>query len=552
MEKGKTRLRWVGTFAALAVIMFCGTSVQGEEKSPDQSGKARADVISIDSLKVFGDLEKPEVMFLHDRHTEALEKMGQDCSTCHLLEDSAGDIPGTFNDAVNGIDRMSPKFKRLKDTARREVMDVYHKFCVECHTDMAKADQKTGPVDCGGCHQEAAVASVRQPSGFDNALHQIHSEAADNKCDVCHHVYDEKEKKLVSGKGQEASCRHCHKAEAEGNRVSMSTAFHQSCIGCHRNALAENKDSGPVKCSGCHTPALQEDAKAAMTVSRMDRNQPDQVFVSVGAVQEDESMLRMAPVPFDHKAHESYNDNCRTCHHAGMESCSTCHTLTGSDEGAGINLERAMHLAQSQQSCVGCHSAQTRKAECAGCHAAMGTEKMAVNSCDKCHVNSGEKQGGNYGWHQRLAKADNDDAASLLKSRKATTATYDDKDIPEDVVIEDLAKEYEPVTFPHRKIVQSLMKNIGDDQLAMYFHGDPGTMCQGCHHNTPVTKNPPRCSNCHGAPFDETKMFVPGLMGAYHQQCIGCHTNMGMENPTNCTDCHKDFQEKHKDYKAKM
>ena len=32
----------------------------------------------------------------------------------------------------------------------------------------------------------------------------------------------------------------------------------------------------------------------------------------------------------------------------------------------------------------------------------------------------------------------------------------------------------------------------------------------------------------------------PGLMGAYHLQCMGCHKEMGMEKPVSCTDCHKE------------
>ena len=34
---------------------------------------------------------------------------------------------------------------------------------------------------------------------------------------------------------------------------------------------------------------------------------------------------------------------------------------------------------------------------------------------------------------------------------------------------------------------------------AAYFHRDPGTICQACHHHSPPAKEPPRCSNCHNA-----------------------------------------------------
>lgn len=546
MEKGKTRLRWVGAFAALAVIMCYGVRAQGAEKSPDETGKARADVISIDSLKVFGDLEKPEVIFFHDRHTDALEAMGQDCSACHLVEDTAGNIPGTFHDAVDGIDRLSPKFKRLKDTARQEVMDVYHKFCIECHADMAKADQKTGPVDCGSCHQGDTVASSQHPVNFNKALHQLHIEAEDNRCESCHHVYDANAKKLVPGKGQEKACRHCHQAEEGGPVLSLRQASHQSCIDCHRQIIAEIANVAPVKCSGCHDPEKQKDFRTVSPVARLDRNQPDSLFVSTGLEESDK--MRMCPVPFDHKAHEGYTDNCRVCHHADMDRCSKCHTLAGSPAGGGINLETAMHDTQSQHACIGCHNEKLNDEKCAGCHAVITDEQMTMASCEKCHMKSGKQASKENGWSKSCEKGKYQTAEEMLKSRKAVTTTYGDQDIPENVVIKGLAKKYEPVEFPHRQIVKALMKDIESDKLAAYFHSDEGTVCRGCHHNSPSSTCPPSCASCHSVTSDKTSS-VPNLLEAYHQQCIDCHANMGMKNPGNCTDCHKDFTEKHADYK---
>ena len=94
--------------------------------------------------------------------------------------------------------------------------------------------------------------------------------------------------------------------------------------------------------------------------------------------------------------------------------------------------------------------------------------------------------------------------------------------------------------MPHRKIVQGLVKRIGDNKLAAFFHEQPGTLCQGCHHNSPVAKKPPQCGSCHGQPFNEEEPNVPGLYGAYHIQCMGCHSEMGIEKPVGCTECHKE------------
>jgi hypothetical protein len=132
-------------------------------------------------------------------------------------------------------------------------------------------------------------------------------------------------------------------------------------------------------------------------------------------------------------------------------------------------------------------------------------------------------------------------AAQLLTSRPVVTGTYPNEDIPEKVQIKILSEKYEPVELPHRKIVAALVDNIKDNPMASYFHRTPGTLCQGCHHNSPSSKKPPQCGTCHGKPFDANYPLRPGLMGAYHQQCMECHSDMGLKKPvaTDCEACHK-------------
>jgi hypothetical protein len=50
---------------------------------------------------------------------------------------------------------------------------------------------------------------------------------------------------------------------------------------------------------------------------------------------------------------------------------------------------------------------------------------------------------------------------------------------------------------------------------------------------------PPLCESCHGEPFDEAELHTPGLFGAYHRQCIGCHQEMEIEpQAQDCEGCH--------------
>jgi hypothetical protein len=244
--KKKKRLAYLACmFSIAAVSIFC-SELYGSDPRAADSSRFRADLIVIDGMSSFGRLKKQPVEFLHDAHTEALTKKNLDCTTCHLTEK----------------DRLSPKFKRIKDTDRKEVMNLYHKECLSCHGEMKLAGEEAGPVECDGCHREKAqYVSSRQPMGFDQSLHFRHSEAQDGKCERCHHEYDEKEKKLFYAKGKEGTCRYCHKAETKDNLISMRLASHIACISCHTGNLAKKLDSGPVQCLGCHDPAAREKIK---------------------------------------------------------------------------------------------------------------------------------------------------------------------------------------------------------------------------------------------------------------------------------------------------
>ena len=133
-------------------------------------------------------------------------------------------------------------------------------------------------------------------------------------------------------------------------------------------------------------------------------------------------------------------------------------------------------------------------------------------------------------------------AASLLDSvKEMLPKAIPDDQIPEKVTIAGLTKDYEAVEFPHRRIVHALMKDVATSRLAESFHNNAATLCQGCHHNSPAQQKPPACNSCHGKPFTADNSLKPGLMGAYHQQCMTCHEAMGIEKPASrdCTACHK-------------
>ena len=534
MVKRRSRIRLAGILIVVALISTYSIwrySVEGQARTAGsgQSTLSRADIVEIDSMKVFGKLERPAVVFLHDLHTDALDKTGKDCAACHPSK--------------NG--QLTLAFKGIKNTGKDEVTDLYHSNCLSCHKEMSAAGQKTGPVEeCGRCHTGKPVyMALGEPFGFDKSLHYRHSKAQEDKCELCHHVYDKKTRQLFYAKGEEATCRYCHKDQAEENRISMQQASHLACLDCHRKTLAKNIEAGPVRCEGCHDPLKQGMIKKVSLVPRIPRNQPDAVYIEKSRAEPYSDLdsyvkPKMARVPFDHKQHEDSSDTCRTCHHEDMASCNNCHTLAGSQQGGNIKLEQAMHQIDSDKSCLGCHQQEQKDGKCSGCHAFSAIDRRPKESgCLTCH------SGPLPEIALQVRTLDQDTYSAIMpESRQALTGNFTDDDIPEKVVIKALTDKYGSVEFPHRKIVQALEKNIKDSKLASYFHGRLETICQGCHHNSPAIKKPPSCGNCHGKPFDEKDPHKPGLTAAYHRQCLGCHSEMGIEKPqsTDCEGCHKE------------
>ena len=524
MEKGRKLLRWTGVIAVSTVLLVLGAAAYGIEQAGDKEALRSADIIVIDTMSRFGRLDRPPVVYRHDKHTEALQKQGKDCAACHRKDDKQ---------------RLSHKFLRLEDLDRESTMRVYHDNCIACHTETLATGEKGGPVTCGECHVKSPKAvSSWHAIGMDKSLHYRHVKAQDKKCGQCHHEYDEKAQKLVYVEGKESSCRYCHKEQLEEKRIPFREASHQACIACHQETLSKKKEAGPVNCAGCHDADQQLEIATLETVPRMKRNQPDVVFVKTGAKSSltPEGALRAKAVPFNHKEHETYNDTCRACHHASLSSCAECHTVNGTKEGDFVRLEQAMHQLRTDASCLGCHTNAQADKSCAGCHAFIqkGLKKDTA-TCLACHM-EGAPAGSEITGKPEEAML----ASMLLNARTPVMGTLPVEDIPEKVVINKLEKKYQPVEMPHRKIVQALVKGIGDNKLAANFHADPGTLCQGCHHNSPLAKKPPQCGSCHGQPFNEKELNTPGLLGAYHIQCMGCHTEMGIEKPVGCTECHKE------------
>jgi hypothetical protein len=499
----------VGASLLVALAALTTVVMSACDSSELEQPTIRADIVAIDSLSAFGHLDRAPVLFPHDQHTEALDQQDRDCETCHMRME-------------NG--RLSLLFKRLEDTNRESLMELYHDQCIDCHNETATTGAESGPTLCGDCHRvDPQFVSSRQPIGFDRSLHERHRQGMEAQCGQCHHVYDEETEELYYAEGEETTCRYCHLAQAVDDTPSLSDAAHWACISCHLT----RPDAGPTDCAGCHDSERQQQIEIVDNPERLDRGQPD--FVLLRANNLDSS--KVATVPFSHVEHEDFNTTCRVCHHKDMKPCVECHTLSGSDDSQGVTLQQAMHAMRSDHSCIGCHNLKKQQTACAGCHSLMEQGRLTEHSCTICHA----------GPTPATVTTVEDRYSSLAQfspSPASIRLSFGTEDIPDTVTIATLEAKYEPVQLPHRQIIQKLMEHISDSKIATYFHGHEDVVCQGCHHHTPIGTPPPLCESCHGEPFNEAEPFKPGLLGAYHRQCLGCHQSMQIEEPAECEGCH--------------
>jgi len=411
---------------------------------------------------------------------------------------------------------------------------LYHDNCIDCHNEQAEAGNASGPVACGECHKtDRAYTSSWQPFEFDKSLHYRHVKSQESKCENCHHEYNEETKTLIYVKGKEAPCRDCHREQTEDNRSSFRLAAHSACIGCHRKTTREaaNTASGPLFCGGCHDPERQKMIAVVDDPPRLDRGQPDFVLLSAPATELESSKLNT--VPFSHIGHEQFTATCRVCHHETLAKCSDCHTLWGDDKGSNVTLQQAMHKMASEHSCVGCHNTHKSDTECAGCHDLMEQGRLTEHACNICHAGPAppDLETSRSRYHS-LDQFRPDPAAVEL--------TFTAEEIPDTVTIGSLAKEFEPVKMPHGQIVRKLAEHIENSRIATHFHGHEDVVCQGCHHHGSIGRKPALCENCHREPFNTSDLFRPGLYGAYHRQCMGCHVSMNLPKSSDCGVCHED------------
>jgi hypothetical protein len=507
---------------------------------------------------IFEDLKRAPVKFYHDKHTKALLPEG--CDTCHP------------QDEKNKFIFTYPKVRDEKD--KDALMNSFHNDCIGCHTERVDAGKKAGPVTCGECHvmgedyhtheylpilpeyyevlrdtyHKDCIACHQEPAksaeeaggldwksfyvkecarveetwpkvAFDYYLHDTHDKALEEKCELCHFLSPEREGKLKA-EGKEPSCKDWLKELDKENSLTEEDTAHPRCINCHLERKEETKDAGPFYCRECHT-GVERTIEEMAEVKRQECEQEEKILIEL------EEGARAQGVPFNHKSHQENTRSCQDCHHETLRACGECHTVEGCEEGEGITLAEAYHEVSSPWSCIGCHEAEKKKPDCAGCHHLM-EGGLVESACTTCHTGSLKDL----------------DAAHTLPAPEELIPD----ETKEEMEITLLENEYGPSKLKHLTMVKKLTDSSNNSKLASYFHTDEMTICQGCHHFGPTEKkgSVPQCSTCHTARKEPEKK-IPTLLGAYHQQCLGCHGQMGgteEEMPKSCTGCHEEKEKK--------
>ncbi len=550
--------RWIVSsfvfFIATGLFVFKALALQ---PSGDNLTEQELFISVPDLLK---ELERPPVKFNHSRHTKALEKEG--CEKCHPL---------------NKNEKMVFEFpKKRIEKDRDSFMSGFHDACIACHTLLREEKTDSGPVTCGGCHVVAdeynkieylpilpeyydsmrdtyhknCLACHKDPEKkvedaggldwknfyvkenkkteedlpktvFDYYLHDKHEAALDKKCQLCHYLAEDTGRELRE-QGKEPECKDWLNETPEEYDLSQKQTAHYRCINCHLEIKAEQRATGPVNCTGCHSGTClttEEQLKEAVGPSC---NQEDRILIQI------QSRARMDAVVFNHKLHQEKVLSCQACHHKTVNKCVSCHSLAGEEAGGFITLAEAYHDISSGNSCIGCHEKEKNKKDCAGCHNLL-KKGLEQTDCITCHSGSVESLG------------------------EPETIQYPGNQFPEQIVkdkieIDLLADEFKAAEFPHLKIIKALIDVSNNNSLARYFHKGAMTICSSCHHYSPVSegKKVPLCRTCHTSRRTPAKAR-PALLGAYHQQCLGCHKQMdGVEDnmPQSCTGCQEENSDK--------
>lgn len=133
--------------ATVTISLFVACSTLITACADERSGPQK-DSVKIGHTEVFGELQRPQVMFPHELHMSSLDEQG--CGACHHVYDRSrgklvpADDDGTFCKRCHGAENKG------RTPGLRE---AFHGQCTGCHRRRIREEKKAGPTTCGECHR---------------------------------------------------------------------------------------------------------------------------------------------------------------------------------------------------------------------------------------------------------------------------------------------------------------------------------------------------------------------------------------------------------------
>lgn len=221
-------------------------------------------------------LDNKEKLSLHvsTRAFETSEHRKTDCEDCHSDIDAK----------THGKVKKSIASKRAYSLSMKESCRECHKKPFKIYEDglhaaLVKAGDDKAPL-CSDCHNSHTLRSVK-----------IVAPMGETPCARCHEDIYKAYAKDVHGleraaKGKAAPiCATCHKTH-DVKAASFGDSIKDSCLGCHKDAIAEHKDWLPntalhfeaISCPVCHSP----DAKRRVNLRLYDNAAKKQLSEKTG------------------------------------------------------------------------------------------------------------------------------------------------------------------------------------------------------------------------------------------------------------------------------
>ncbi len=297
---------------------------------------------------------------------------------------------------------------------------------------------------------------------------------------------------------QEVDCETCHLRAEDGTLLHLlmqrpgagrdraMDTYHEHCIGCHEQAAAEGRKSGPLTCGECH------------------REEP--VFVSI-----------RQPIGFDKSLHhrhvQAHDRKCEQCHHVYDEAQDTLVYVEGQETTC-----RECHLPEPWQSevtgrMVPSLSTAAHRA-CLGCH--MQKEDAGPGTCAGCHDPGRQKEIETIEDPMRLERGQPD--FTLISAPEGELDRSKLPTVPFSHI------DHEEYNSTCRVCHHESMKACTECHTIAGHPDARGIKLQQAFHDMESRHS---CVGCH-----DTYKKEPG--------CAGCHSLMGMERLSEhaCRICH--------------